>query len=141
MSNAQYRTAEKSSRFAALLAREKLVREGRQCLSEANIPSFSSPEAGVDAFGHLAAYRRNQNALLQAPPPLSKNTASDVAGARLLATQVIEDRRTAFSSSEGKELLRAFHIPVSATLPAGAAVQFAEERAREFRVAIARDPL
>ena len=42
---------------------------GRRRFSEAGIPQFHSPEAGVDAFGYLACYRRNQKALLQAPAP------------------------------------------------------------------------
>ncbi|MBP6682849.1 MAG: CoA-binding protein, partial [Halioglobus sp.] len=44
---------------------EKLVTATRQRFADAGIPSFHSPEAGVDAFGSLAAYRRNQLALLQ----------------------------------------------------------------------------
>ncbi len=57
-----------------------LVKEGRQRFAEAGIPQFSSPEAGVDAFGYLACYRRNQKALLQAPAPLSKHTRTGRGG-------------------------------------------------------------
>ena len=35
---------------------QQLVTEGRTLLTGAAIPQFRSPEAGVDAFGYLAAY-------------------------------------------------------------------------------------
>ncbi|HEY9148621.1 MAG TPA: CoA-binding protein, partial [Gammaproteobacteria bacterium] len=85
---------------------EKRVQGARQRLILAGIPSFTNPEAGVDAFGFLAAYRRNQNALLQAPPPLSRKKAPDVAGARLLIEQVLAEGRYILSNSEAKDVLR-----------------------------------
>jgi acetyltransferase len=92
---------------------ESLVRQGRQRFTDAGIPHFSSPEGGVDAFGYLAAYRRNQNALLQAPPPLSKNQAPDVEGARLIIQHAMSEQRYTLSNAEAKAVLRAFRIPVS----------------------------
>jgi acetyltransferase len=95
---------------------ENLVAEGRQCFAAAGIPQFSSPEAGVDAFGYLAAYRRNQKALLQAPEPLSKLRISDIEGARLIIEHAIGERRTTLSNAESKAVLRAFHIPTSPSI-------------------------
>ena len=92
---------------------EALVAEGRELFSTAGIPHFSSPEAGVDAFGYLANYRRNQQALLQAPPPLSRTLEPDVEGARLIIENALNERRDTLSSSEAKAVLRAFHIPAS----------------------------
>ncbi len=115
---------------------EKLVRDSRQRFAAAGIPSFSSPEAGVDAFGSLAAYRRNQNALLQAPPPLSKLRAPDLSAARQIIRQALDERRLILSSVEAKDVLRAFHIPVSA-----ARALEDRPRAREVRMGIARDPI
>jgi acetyltransferase len=119
---------------------EKLVRESRQRFAAAGIPSFSSPEAGVDAFGSLAAYRRNQNALLQAPPPLSKLRAPDLSAARHIIRYALGERRLILSSVEARDLLRAFHIPVSA---ASSVARALEDRphAREVRMGIARDPI
>ena len=95
---------------------ENLVAEGRQLFSEAGIPQFVSPEGAVDAFGYLAAYRRNQNALLQAPPPLSQQRTPDVEGARLIIENAMSERRRTLRSTEAKAILRAFHIPVSPSI-------------------------
>ena len=93
-----------------------LVKEGRQRFKKAGIPQFSSPEAGVDAFGYLACYRRNQKALLQAPPPLSKHREPDVEGARLIIENAMAGRRYTLSNAEAKAVLKAFHIPTSPSI-------------------------
>lgn len=97
---------------------ENLVAQGRRLFSEAGIPQFVSPEAGVDAFGYLAAYRRNQSALLQAPPPLSQQRKPDVEGARMMIENAMSERRNTLSPTEAKAVLRAFHIPVSPSINA-----------------------
>ena len=93
-----------------------LVHEGRHKLAEAGIPQFRSPEAGVEAFGYLACYRRNQRALLQAPGPMSKHKEPDVEGARLIIEHALGQRRHTLSSAEAKALLRAFQIPASPSI-------------------------
>jgi len=93
-----------------------LVHEGRQRFAAAGIPQFTSPEAGVDAFGYLACYRRNQKALLQAPTPLSKHREPDVDGARLIIEHAMGERRYTLSNAEAKAILRAFHIPTSPSI-------------------------
>jgi acetyltransferase len=100
---------------------ENLVSEGRQRFAAAGIPQFTSPEAGVDAFGYLACYRRNQIALLQAPEPLSKHREADVDGARLIIDNAIGERRYTLSNAEAKAILRAFHIPTSPSINVGTA--------------------
>jgi acetyltransferase len=95
---------------------EKRVGEGRSRFGAAGIPQFTSPEAGVDAFGYLACYRRNQIALLQAPEPLSKHRQADVEGARLIIDNALGERRSTLSSAEAKAVLRAFHIPTSPSI-------------------------
>lgn len=95
---------------------ENLVAEGRKRFAAAGIPQFTSPEAGVDAFGYLACYRRNQKALLQAPAPLSKHREPDVEGARLIIDNAIGERRYTLSNAESKAVLRAFHIPTSPSI-------------------------
>ena len=122
---------------------EKRVQGARQRLMLAGIPSFTNPEAGVDAFGYLAAYRRNQNALLQAPPPLSKKRAPDIAGARRVIEQALAEGRYILSSSEAKDVLRAFHLAVSATSDSGGVAGLMEDRphARQVMMGISRDPI
>ena len=100
---------------------ENLVKDGRELFTEAGIPHFASPEGGVDAFGYLAAYRRNQNALLQAPPPLSQKRQADVEGAHLIIEHAMSERRYTLSNTEAKAVLRAFRIPVSPCINATSA--------------------
>lgn len=95
---------------------DALVGEGRKQLTEAGIPQFRSPEAGVDAFGYLAGYRKNQQALLQVPPPLSIQRPPDVDGARLIIEQALSERRSLLSNTESKAILRAFHIPTTTSI-------------------------
>ncbi|MGB5492932.1 MAG: bifunctional acetate--CoA ligase family protein/GNAT family N-acetyltransferase [Sedimenticolaceae bacterium] len=95
---------------------EKLVDQGRRLFAKAGIPHFTSPEGGVDAFGYLACYRRNQAALLQAPAPLSKHREPDVEGARLIIEHAIAERRYTLSNTEAKAVLRAFHIPTTPSI-------------------------
>ena len=102
---------------------ENLVREGRARFAEAGIPEFTSPEGGVDAFGYLAAYRRNQKALLQAPEPLSKHDEPDVEGARLIIEHALGERRYTLNSSEAKAVLRAFRINTSPSINVGSAAE------------------
>jgi acetyltransferase len=102
---------------------EKLVAEGRQRFAAAGIPQFTSPEAGVDAFGYLACYRRNQIALLQAPEPLSKHSEPDVEGARLIIENAMGERRYTLSSAESKAVLNAFHIPTSPSINVNSAAE------------------
>lgn len=102
---------------------EKLVGDGRQMLAEAGLPQFTNPEAGVDAFGYLACYRRNQKALLQAPEPLSKQREADVDGARLIIEHALGERRYTLSNAESKAVLRAFHIPTSPSINVNSAAE------------------
>ncbi len=95
---------------------EDLVQEGRERFKAAGIPHFASPEGGVDAFGYLAAYQQNQNALLQAPPPLSRQEKPDVEGARLIIQNAMSEHRQTLSATEAKAVLRAFRIPVSPSI-------------------------
>ncbi|KAA3630888.1 MAG: CoA-binding protein [Proteobacteria bacterium] len=92
---------------------EGLVEPGRRLFTAAGIPHFRSPEAGVNAFGYLASYRRNQAALLQAPGPLSTHREPDVEGARLIIENALSERRDVLSGPESRAILRAFHVPTA----------------------------
>lgn len=95
------------------------VRAGRERLEAAGIPHFNSPEAGVDGFGYLAAYRRNQDKLLQAPPPLSEHRPPRLSEARETLRAALAQGRKALDGVEARELLAAFHIPVAPCVNAG----------------------
>ncbi|MEE4299644.1 MAG: acetate--CoA ligase family protein, partial [Pseudomonadales bacterium] len=95
-----------------------------------DVPTFATPEAGVDAFAHLAAYGENQAQLLQVPEPLGLEGAPDVDGARMIIDAVLADGRRVATLAESKALLAAFGIPILRSLPARSAadaVVIAEE--------------
>ena len=99
------------------------VGEARSVLKAAAIPSFRTPEAGVGAFGNLAAFYQNQLMLQQTPPPLSTLLKPDIEGARLVIESVLAERRKVLTEMESKTLLSAFHIPVTTTLLARSATE------------------
>ncbi|HUL41538.1 MAG TPA: bifunctional acetate--CoA ligase family protein/GNAT family N-acetyltransferase [Burkholderiales bacterium] len=95
---------------------EEVVRSSRTAFVRENVPTFSTPENAVEAFGYLAAHRRNQELLLQAPSPLSQQQAPDVEGAQTLIDGVLAQKRKVLNEAEAKALLAAFRIPVAETL-------------------------
>jgi acetyltransferase len=90
------------------------VAEGRRILRDANVPTFHTPEAAVEAFSYLVNYYRNQQLLLEAPGPLSLGKAPDVEGARMIIEGALSEGRKVLSESESKAVLHAFHIPTAA---------------------------
>lgn len=94
------------------------VEEGRRILCQANLPTFHTPEAAVEAFSCLVNHYRNQQLLLQTPGPLSRDSPPDVEGARLIIESALSEGRNVLSEAESKAVLHAFHIP---TGPARAA--------------------
>ena len=85
------------------------------------MPSFTTPEASVEAFSYLAAYDRNQKLLLQVPGPLPGRDEPDVEGARLIIEGALAEGRTVLSTTESKAVLNAFHIPTAPSLEASSA--------------------
>ncbi|MGZ8366453.1 MAG: bifunctional acetate--CoA ligase family protein/GNAT family N-acetyltransferase [Nitrospira sp.] len=92
--------------------------DGRARFAQAGIPSFSTPEAAVEAYSYITAYYRNQRLLAQVPEPLSHHDVPDLAGARMVIESVLAERRKVLSEMESKALLSAFHIPVANTVVA-----------------------
>lgn len=94
------------------------TREARNWLSTQGVPSFRTPEAAVDAFHSLLAFRQNQELLQQVPPALSSDITPDLDGARMIIEGALADRRHALTEMESKSLLSAFGVPVSTTVVA-----------------------
>jgi acetyltransferase len=94
------------------------IMDGRARFAQAGIPSFSTPEAAVEAYSYITAYYRNQRLLAQVPPPLSHHDVPDVEGARMVIESVLAERRKVLSEMESKALLSAFQIPVANTVVA-----------------------
>jgi len=97
---------------------ESRVREARDILAEARVPAFETPEASVQAFSYMAAYRRNQRLLMQVPGPLPDRNEPDVDGARMIIEGALAEGRKVLSTPESKALLAAFHIPTVAGIVA-----------------------
>jgi len=95
-----------------------LVGAARQLFVEHHIPTFSNPESAVEAFGFLAAYRRNQELLLQTPGPLAELEPPDVEGARLVIEGALAEKREVLSFLETRALMQAFKIPMLPAMPA-----------------------
>jgi acetyltransferase len=100
---------------------EASVVPARKLLQDASIPVFRTPDPAVEMFAHLAAYYRNQRALLQTPGPLAHQAAPDVKGARLVIDTALSEGRSVLSETESKALLAAFHVPIAQTVLAGSA--------------------
>ncbi|QSA97401.1 bifunctional acetate--CoA ligase family protein/GNAT family N-acetyltransferase [Methylococcus sp. EFPC2] len=91
---------------------ETQVRKGRETFARHHVPSFINPESALEAFGFLAAYRRNQELLMQAPGPLAELEPPDIEGAKLIIEGALAENRTLLSALETRALLRAFSIPM-----------------------------
>ncbi len=89
------------------------VGEGRRLLREAGLPSFSTPEAAVEAFSYLTTHYRNQQLLLQTPGPTSKSAPPDVDGALMIIEGALAEGRKVLSETESKAILGAFRIPTA----------------------------
>lgn len=100
---------------------EQSVLEGRQRLRAAGIPVFRTPDPAVEMFAHLAAYHRNQQAMLQVPGPLAHASAPDVPAAQRIIGAALARGETTLGSEQSKAVLAAFRVPVAQGVPAASA--------------------
>jgi acetyltransferase len=100
---------------------EASVAPARKLLQDAHIPVFRTPDPAVEMFAHLAAFNRNQQALLQTPGPLAHQEAPDRRGAVAVIESVLSDGRKLLSETESKALLASFRIPIARTVVAHSA--------------------
>jgi acetyltransferase len=90
------------------------VESARDAFRKARIPSFTTPEAAVDAVHYLAAYQANQKLLLQVPPKsLNRQGEPDIDAARLIIEGALAEQRKILSEPESIALLDAFLIPAA----------------------------
>ena len=87
-------------------------------LEAGGIANFYTPENAVEALSFLAAYRRNQEWLLEVPPPQADPEPPDLATAERILAQVAPLGRRSLPLMDTQALLAAFGI----TLPPLAAV-------------------
>ncbi|WP_404377603.1 GNAT family N-acetyltransferase [Vreelandella aquamarina] len=85
--------------------------EARRLFAARAIPTYETPEQAIQAFGHLFSYRRNQQALMETPPPLLNNDYIDKLSANAVIDRVLEDGRTVLTEPEAVAVLSAYGIP------------------------------
>jgi acetyltransferase len=92
---------------------EASVAAARERLRQAGVTVFRSPEPAVETFAFLAAFYRNQRALLETPGPLAASEPPDLEGARAIVRAALAEGRSVLSATQSKQLLAAFRIPVA----------------------------
>lgn len=102
--------------FACWMGEETMA-GSRKLFLEQKVPSYSTPEAAVDAFAAAAAYRANQELLLQVPEPLSRREKPGVDDAQMIIDAALSEKREMLDAVESKAVLAAFDIPILASTP------------------------
>jgi acetyltransferase len=108
----------------------KVVKEAREMLVAADLPSFETPGSAVSAFMQLVDYRRLQTLLTETPPAHPETFASNRDKAGSVIEAALAEGRTQLSEHEAKEVLEAYEIPIVATRVAAdaeEAVRLAED--------------
>jgi acetyltransferase len=84
--------------------------EAASALEKGGIVNFYTPENAIEAFGFLAAYRKNQEWLLEAPPPQAEIAAADLTAAERIRLASRRSGSKVLGSRQARALLRAFGI-------------------------------
>lgn len=100
---------------------ESDAREGRATFAKEGIPTFRTPENAVVAFAFMVNWVRNQKLLKETPPALTSYQEPDTERAQAIVAHALGENRQILSLPEAKEVLAAFHIPVSPTRAARSA--------------------
>ena len=86
-------------------------REVDAALEAGGVANFYSPENAVDAFSFLSTYRRNQEWLLEVPPPQPEPHPPDLRAVERVRTDATSARRSVLTGSETQAVLAAFGLP------------------------------
>lgn len=97
---------------------EASVASSREIFRAAGIPTYRTPEAAVEGFATMLAYRENQRLLLEMPAPLAAHDPPDVEGARMIVEGALAEHRNELTLAESKALLAAFRVPILPSIPA-----------------------
>jgi acetyltransferase len=92
--------------------------ESRRVLTEARIPSFTTPSEAVDGFATLVHYRRAQTELMATPPSLPEGIFQPSEAADDVIGDVLASGPRMLTEPEAKAVLAAYQIPVVATVVA-----------------------
>jgi acetyltransferase len=91
------------------------VAGARKLFHAAGIADYGTPEEAVRAFLQLVTYRKNQEALLEAPPVHTASAPPDQQRAQDIVTAALNSGRELLTEVEAKAVLSAFRIPVVET--------------------------
>ncbi|MBT2189049.1 GNAT family N-acetyltransferase [Sphingobium nicotianae] len=102
------------------------ARAARDALAPLQIPTYTTPDDAVRAFGYLIAARRAKLSLSDRPAA-TKEITPDIHAAERIIAAVRADKRTVLTEIESKALLDAFRIPTVPTRFAAAVETVDEE--------------
>ena len=85
-------------------------RDVHAALEAGAVADFYTPENAIDALAFMAAYRNNQQWLLEVPPPQPEPEPPDLAPMEALRLRLADERRTVLTSSEARSVLASFGI-------------------------------
>ena len=94
------------------------VTDARRIFEDAGVADYATPEEAVRAFALLATYRRNQT-LLREVPTASEIGPPDTAAAQVPIDSALAEGREMLDELEAKAVLKAYGIPVVATVATG----------------------
>ncbi len=94
---------------------EANVAQGRAALVAAQVPDFETPERAVRAFMYLVRYRQSQDLLLETPASLAPPPPADIAWARGLIGQALDDSREWLDPAEVAGFLACYGIAFART--------------------------
>jgi acetyltransferase len=79
-------------------------------LDAGGVANFYTPETSVDALSFLAAYRHNQELLLEAPPPQPEPQPLNLGAVEALRVLLVDAGRTELRPEEAARILAAFGV-------------------------------
>ena len=99
---------------------EETAQLGRETLDAADVTTYDTPEQAVEAFMHMARYRRNQALLDQSPRSVraSAEARVDLGAAWSVVGSARNDDRTALTADESARVMEAAGIEVAGVLDA-----------------------
>ncbi len=91
----------------------RVVSEGMRLLSEAGIPTYTTPEKAVRAFMHLVSYARNLETLHETPRDIPMEFTLDRRRLRGIFDTILTEGNDILSENVSKAFLEAYEIPIT----------------------------
>ena len=86
--------------------------QARRIFGLAGLPTYETPDQAAQLFMDMVRYRRNQEALMEAPDSVPREFTPDSRAARAIVRNALEEGRNLLGQSETKEVLSSYAIPV-----------------------------